>query len=78
MYACLCRQIPESAVMRAGQAGVVEPEDLIARFGLTDKRCCGRCVRQIHTFVDLAELGAQLSPAGERPLVRRVQALLSR
>ena len=62
--------------MRAGQAGVTEADELIAKFGLTDKRCCGRCIRQIHTFVDLAELGAQLRPSGERSFGRRLPALL--
>jgi bacterioferritin-associated ferredoxin len=58
MYACICRAIPESEVRRAGAAGVLTPEALIAAFRLDAPRCCGRCRADIGRFVALAREGA--------------------
>lgn len=54
MYLCLCKGITESDVREAGRAGCVTPNQLKARFGLTEKDCCGRCAKHIREFVELA------------------------
>lgn len=57
MYVCLCNGITESDVRQAGRCGVVTPCQLKAKFGLKKGGCCGRCAKNIHTFVDLAKEG---------------------
>jgi bacterioferritin-associated ferredoxin len=72
MFACVCRGITESEVRRAGRAGTVAPDELVARFGLDDELCCGQCVTNIDEFVDLALEGADIESlltAGSRALV---------
>jgi bacterioferritin-associated ferredoxin len=54
MYLCLCKGITESDVREAGQAGIVMPCQLKAKFGLKDAGSCGRCSRSIHEFVQIA------------------------
>ncbi|MCP9440776.1 MAG: (2Fe-2S)-binding protein [Nitrospira sp.] len=54
MYLCLCKGITESDVREAGRAGCATASQLKAKFGLTDKDCCGRCAKHIHEFVELA------------------------
>ena len=54
MYLCLCKGITDSDVREAGQAGIVMPGQLKARFGLKDAGCCGRCSKDIHEFVQIA------------------------
>lgn len=58
MYACVCRAISESDVKRAGRAGYIHPDALIAVLRLDDDANCGRCVDTIDDFVDLAYQGA--------------------
>jgi bacterioferritin-associated ferredoxin len=67
MFVCICRGITESAIRRAGEAGVVEPQALVAKFQLDDDSLCGQCREDIGEFVSLAELG--LSSTHERTLV---------
>jgi bacterioferritin-associated ferredoxin len=54
MYLCLCKGITDSDVREAGQAGIVMPCQLKAKFGLKDAGCCGRCSKNIHEFVQIA------------------------
>ena len=54
MYLCLCKGITESDVREAGQAGIVMPGQLKAKFGLKESGCCGRCSKNIHEFVQIA------------------------
>ncbi len=54
MYLCLCKGITDSDVREAGQAGIVMPGQLKARFGLKDAGCCGRCSKDIQEFVQIA------------------------
>ena len=60
MYACICRQISEATVRGAGRAGTTTPDGLIVLLGLDDAGCCGRCVRHIDEFVELATKGASV------------------
>ena len=54
MYLCLCKGITDSDVREAGQAGIVMPCQLKAKFGLKEAGCCGRCSKNIHEFVQIA------------------------
>lgn len=54
MYVCLCKGITESDVRQAGRAGHVTPTQLIEAFALKQDGCCGRCAKNIHEFVELA------------------------
>jgi len=60
MYLCLCKGITESDVREAGQAGIVMPTQLIAKFGLKESGCCGRCSKNIHEFVQIATSAHQV------------------
>jgi bacterioferritin-associated ferredoxin len=53
MYVCLCKGLVEADVQRAARAGYVAAEALISCLGLDDDDCCGRCAREIDTFVEL-------------------------
>jgi len=67
MYACICLAISETQVRNVGRSGIVAPSTLIEVLGLDDRRCCGRCARQVDTFVALAWEGAaeaDLRPTG--------------
>jgi bacterioferritin-associated ferredoxin len=54
MYLCLCKGLTDSDVREAGQAGIVMPCQLKAKFGLKEAGCCGRCSKNIHEFVQIA------------------------
>jgi bacterioferritin-associated ferredoxin len=54
MYICLCKGLTESDVRQAGEAGHIEPAQLITRFGWDDSECCGRCADQIDEMATLA------------------------
>jgi bacterioferritin-associated ferredoxin len=54
MYVCLCKGLTEADVRCAARSGCVAPESLIARLGLEDDDCCGRCAREIDAIVVLA------------------------
>ncbi len=54
MYLCLCKGITDSDVREAGQAGIVMPCQLKAKFGLKEAGCCGRCSKNIHEFAQIA------------------------
>lgn len=72
MYACLCQRVTEADVRRAGRDGLVAPAALVARFGLDDRRCCGRCLAAVEQFVALAWEGADAAagrPAQPGPAV---------
>lgn len=64
MYVCLCRGLTERDVREAALAGATTGPVLIARLGLDDPRCCGRCARGIDRYVALAEatVAAQEAP----------------
>jgi bacterioferritin-associated ferredoxin len=47
--------LTENDVRRAARAGATTAPVLIAKLGLDDPRCCGRCVRTIERYVALAE-----------------------
>ena len=67
MYLCLCKGITDSDVREAGQAGIVMPSHLKAKFGLKETGCCGRCSKNIHEFVQIATSARQaLSPNSVR------------
>jgi len=55
MYICICKGIKESDVRELGQSGVTCPKQLACTLELDDKKnCCGRCIKNIAKFVDLA------------------------
>ena len=58
MYLCLCNGITESDVREAGRTGCVMPCQLKSKFGLKHTGCCGRCAKNIDTFVEIAVQGA--------------------
>ena len=62
MYLCLCKGISDSDIREAGQAGIVMPCQLKAKFGLKDPGCCGRCSKNIHEFAQIA-MGAHQAPS---------------
>ena len=67
MYLCLCKGITDSDVREAGQAGIVMPCQLKAKFGLKEAGCCGRCSKNIHEFAQIAMSVHQTpSPNGVR------------
>jgi bacterioferritin-associated ferredoxin len=56
MYICICKGIRESDVQDLGRAGITCPKKLACSLELNDKKnCCGRCIKNIDKFVDLAE-----------------------
>jgi len=63
MYLCLCKGITDSEVREAGQAGIVMPCQLKAKFGLKEAECCGRCSKNIYEFVQIATSTHQTSPS---------------
>lgn len=54
MYVCLCKALTERDVRRAARGGSIAAEALIARLGLAEDDCCGRCAREIDSIVALA------------------------
>ncbi len=56
MYLCLCKGVTEAEVRRLAREGVRTAPDLIKHLGLAEKRLCGRCIRDIAEFVELATL----------------------
>ncbi len=65
MYICLCKGIKESDVRELGQNGITCPNKLAAALELNDKQnCCGRCIKNISKFVELAneEFSCPASP----------------
>lgn len=54
MYVCLCKGLTESDVREAGRSGLVTSHQLIEAFALKKNECCGRCAKNIHEFVELA------------------------
>lgn len=58
MYVCLCNGITESDVREAGRTGIVMPCQLKSKFELKRTGCCGRCAKNIETFVEIAVQGA--------------------
>ena len=54
MYVCICKAIREETVREMGRCGVVESGDLAGALGLDHPECCGRCLRTIDRFVQLA------------------------
>ena len=58
MFVCVCKGITESSVQRVGESGVIEPDALVAVFGLDDDTlCCGQCREEIDEFVTHARVG---------------------
>jgi bacterioferritin-associated ferredoxin len=70
MYVCSCKAITTADVRQAGRAGVLSSEALVAHFGLDDSRCCGRCLRQVERFVELAWEGARPAGPALRPALQ--------
>ena len=54
MYVCICKAIREDTVRELGRCGVIESAQLAGALGLDAPECCGRCIRTIDRFVDLA------------------------
>lgn len=58
MYVCLCKGLTESDIQRIGQSSPHSFEglqqQLVDRLGLDDEECCGRCARNIHELVAIA------------------------
>lgn len=55
MYICICKGIKESDVRELGQAAITCPKKLAETLGLDDKKnCCGRCIKNISKFVEIA------------------------
>jgi bacterioferritin-associated ferredoxin len=54
VYLCLCKGVTEADVRRLARDGVLTAQGLIRHLGLTEKRLCGRCIREIAEFVELA------------------------
>jgi bacterioferritin-associated ferredoxin len=79
MFACICRGVTEADVYHAGMQGAVGPEALISALGLDDDVCCGRCLKRIDDFVEIARRGAAIEVLSQhvRPASERA-ALLSR
>jgi bacterioferritin-associated ferredoxin len=46
--------VTEADVRRLAREGVLTAPDLIKHLGLAEKRLCGRCIREIAEFVELA------------------------
>jgi bacterioferritin-associated ferredoxin len=77
MFVCICHSITESAVGRAGRAGLVRPEQLIDMFELNDSTGCGQCIDFIDEFVTLAEAG-QSQALAELSLQRSLAPVVAR
>jgi bacterioferritin-associated ferredoxin len=54
MYVCLCKGLTESDVQQAARHGKICPDTLKTCFGLEDEDCCGRCAKNIHELVAIA------------------------
>jgi bacterioferritin-associated ferredoxin len=54
MYVCLCRGLKEADVRCVARSGCTSPEALIERLRLDADECCGRCLREIDVFVEIA------------------------
>ncbi len=65
MYVCLCKGITESAVREAGRTGLVTSNQLIEAFSLKKNGCCGRCAKNIHEFVELANCPLDNAPCSK-------------
>lgn len=70
MFACVCRGLTVADVHRAGAAGIIAADGLIAVLRLDDRRCCGRCRQDIGRFVEMARLG---TPDAAAPAVEHVR-----
>jgi bacterioferritin-associated ferredoxin len=46
--------VTEADVRRLARDGVLTAPELIKHLGLAEKRLCGRCIREIAEFVELA------------------------
>jgi bacterioferritin-associated ferredoxin len=54
MYVCICKAIREDTVRELGRCGVLESAQLAGALGLDSPECCGRCIRSMDRFVELA------------------------
>src|SRR5688572_24603298 len=72
MYVCICKAIREDTVRELGRCGVLESAQLAGALGLDAPECCGRCIRTIDRFVELAS-DVEIEP--ERGMVSGVVAL---
>jgi bacterioferritin-associated ferredoxin len=63
MYVCLCKGLTESDVQQVARAGKVCPETLKTCFGLDDEDCCGRCAKNIHELLAIANDASTLTRA---------------
>jgi bacterioferritin-associated ferredoxin len=61
MYVCICKAIREDTVRELGRCGVLESGQLAGALGLDSPECCGRCIRTIDRFVELAS-DAEIEP----------------
>jgi bacterioferritin-associated ferredoxin len=59
---CLCKGLTEDDIRQSGHRGIITAEDLIEHLGLDDQCCCGRCIRDISQFVELATIARAGSP----------------
>ncbi|MGB0909903.1 MAG: hypothetical protein ACPGYT_06030 [Nitrospirales bacterium] len=55
MYICVCKGIKESDVRTLGREGITCPKQLASTLGINNKdSCCGRCIKNVSDFVDIA------------------------
>jgi bacterioferritin-associated ferredoxin len=54
MYICICKAIREDTVRELGRCGVLESAQLAGALGLDSPEVCGRCIRSMDRFVELA------------------------
>lgn len=54
MYACICNAIREETVRELGRCGVTESAEIANALGLDQPDVCGRCIRSLDRFVELA------------------------
>jgi bacterioferritin-associated ferredoxin len=71
MYVCLCKGLTESDVQQAARTGQVCPETLKMCFGLEDEDCCGRCAKNIHELVAIANSASSVT--SELPMLPQNQ-----
>lgn len=55
MFLCSCKAITDAQVRTLGMRGVVSGPALIEALGLDSPECCGRCVREIERFAQVAQ-----------------------
>lgn len=73
MYACACKGIREAEVRRVLAEGLPSSDELIARLGLEDPNCCGRCLHTVSSFYCPQAAGQECTS----PVRMRLRAILA-